>query len=60
MRATIAAVPAGEKKKGVRGMDDLCTKEDLTIAFATELFAQLSEADQKAIIEMTRSLLSER
>ena len=41
-------------------MNSIIEPEDLTVAFAVELFAQLSEAEQDAIIAMTKSLLSEQ
>lgn len=41
-------------------MSDHAKTEDLTVAFAAEIFAQLSAAEQETIIAMIKSLLSEQ
>ena len=41
-------------------MDDTRPNEDMETAFAAELFAQLSEAAQREIIDLIKSLLSEK
>ena len=41
-------------------MENTPKPEDLQTAFAAELFAQLSAEAQQAIIDLARSLLSEK
>ncbi len=41
-------------------MENQKDREEMETAFAAELFAQLSEAAQREIIDLTRSLLSEK
>jgi hypothetical protein len=58
--AIIELLSAAEYTKGAEIMENQKDREEMETAFAAELFAQLSEAAQREIIDLTRSLLSEK